>query len=155
MEIEYENLKKVNEPFFEEYKKTFAEVLQSGWYILGNQVEQFEREFSSYLKVKHCAGVASGLDALILAIRALGLKEGSEIIVPSNTYIATILSILHNAMIPVLVEPDIRAYNINPELIEKAVTSKTRAILVVHLYGIPCEMDAIMDICKRKTWCKI
>jgi len=146
--IEYENLAKLNQPFKEEYKKVFDEVINSGWFILGSNVENFEKEFAMYNNVKHCVGVASGLDALILAIEALELKKDAEIIVPSNTYIATILAILKNGLKPVLVEPDIRTYNINPLDIEKSITSKTSAVIVVHLYGKPCDMKPIMDICK-------
>ena len=147
--IEYENLAKVNQPFFNKFKEAFNDVLESGWLILGKNVEKFEKEFAAYNNVKYCAGVASGLDALILSIKALGLEKGSEIIVPSNTYIATILAIMQNGHIPVLVEPDINTYNIDPSKIETAVTLKTKAVLVVHLYGKPCDMDSILDICKK------
>lgn len=149
--IEYENLAKVNQPFFNKFKEAFNDVLESGWYILGENVEKFEKEFAAYNNVKHCVGVASGLDALILSIRALDLEKGSEIIVPSNTYIATILAIMQNGHIPVLVEPDVNTYNIDPSKIETAVTLKTKAVLVVHLYGKPCDMDSILDVCKRKN----
>lgn len=148
--IEYENLAKVNQPFFNKFKKAFNDVLDSGWFILGKNVEKFEKEFAAYNNVKYCAGVASGLDALILSIKALDLEKGSEIIVPSNTYIATILAIMQNGHIPVLVEPDINTYNIDPSKIGISITSKTRAVLVVHLYGKACEMNPIVDICKRK-----
>jgi len=148
--IEYENLNKVNAPYFEEYKKSFADVLDSGWFVLGKNVEAFESEFANYLGAEHCVGVASGLDALTLSIMALDLDAGSEIIVPSNTYIATIMSILQCGHKPILVEPSIETYNINPELIVKAITAKTKAILVVHLYGKPCEMDTIQQICKER-----
>ena len=149
--IEYENLFKVNQPYIEEYKLAFNHVLESGWFVLGSQVEEFEKQFASYNNVKYCAGVASGLDALTISLMVLDLEKGSEIIVPSNTYIATILSILQSGHIPVMVEPDLSTYNINPALIEDAITSRTRAIMVVHLYGKPCDMDPIMDICKRKN----
>lgn len=149
MMIEYENLGKVNQPFFEEYKKKFNEVLDSGWFILGRNVEAFEQEFANYNKVQHCIGVASGLDALILSIEALELEKDAEIIVPSNTYIATIIAIMRNGCTPVFVEPDMQTYNIDPELIEDAVTPRTRAILVVHLYGKPCRMDRIMKIAEN------
>ncbi len=148
--IEYENLAKVNQPFFDKFKRAFKDVLESGWYILGGEVQKFEKEFASYNNVRYCSGVASGLDALILSIQVLELEKGSEIIVPSNTYIATILAILKNGLIPVLVEPDIKTYNIDSLKIETFITSKTKAVLVVHLYGKPCEMDTILDICKRK-----
>jgi dTDP-4-amino-4,6-dideoxygalactose transaminase len=147
--IEYENLKKVNEKLFDKYRDSFNKFIKSGWYVLGNQVSQFENEFASFCNTKHCVGVASGLDALVLAIDAFIFPKGSEIIVPSNTYIATILAIIKNGFTPVLVEPDIRTYNINPNKIEEKITDNTRAILVVHLYGKACDMDAISNIAKR------
>lgn len=147
--IEYDNLNKVNRPYAKELKDAFSEVLDSGWFILGKNVELFEKEFADYIGVDHCAGVASGLDALILAIKSLDLPSGSEIIVPSNTYIATILAVVQTGNVPVLVEPDIKTYNIDPGLIEAAITKNTRAVLVVHLYGKPCDMDPILDICNR------
>lgn len=148
--IEFEDLYKVNRPYFEEYKQAFSGVLESGWFILGDNVEKFEKEFAQYNNVEYCAGVASGLDALTISLMALDLPEKSEVLVPSNTYIATILSILHSGNIPVLVEPDIKTYNIDPQRIEDSITSKTRALMVVHLYGKPCDMDPIMNICNKK-----
>ena len=147
--IEYENLGKLNKPFFEEYEKAFKETLESGWYILGNKVETFEKEFSAYCNTKHCIGLANGLDALMLALRAFNFKKGAEIIVPSNTYIATILSIVQNGLTPVLVEPDITTYNIDPKKIEEKITPNTVAIMVVHLYGKMCEMDSINELAKK------
>jgi len=147
--IEYENLQKLNVPFFDEYTQSFLETLNSGWYILGNNVSKFENEFANYCDTKYCVGLNSGLDALILAIKSLNLPEKSEIIVPSNTYIATILAILQNNHIPVLTEPDINTYNISPFEIEKNITRKTKAILVVHLYGKLAEMDKISEIAKN------
>ena len=141
--IPYENLRLSNNSLADEYLNGFREVLQSGWYILGKKVEQFEQAFADYCQVKHCIGVANGLDALILAIKALDLPPGSEIIVPSNTYIATILAIVHNGLKPVLAEPDIDTYNICAETIAPVISSATRAILVVHLYGKCCPMDGI------------
>ncbi len=147
--IEFENLAKLNQPFFEDYQKSFAQTLASGWYILGKNVSQFEEEFAQYCGSKHCAGLASGLDALILALNAFDFEKGSEVIVPSNTYIATILAILQNGLKPVLVEPDIKTYNIDPAKIAEKITKKTRAIIVVHLYGKCCDMDPIMALCKN------
>ncbi|MBK8398694.1 MAG: DegT/DnrJ/EryC1/StrS family aminotransferase [Leptospiraceae bacterium] len=144
--IEYENLKKVNERLFAQYKTQFAEFLNSGWYILGKNVELFENEFAHYCNTNYCAGVASGLDALILAIDAFGFEKGSEIIVPANTYIATVMAIVRNGFTPVLVEPDITTYNIDAKKITEKITKKTKAILVVHLYGKSCDMDAIAQI---------
>lgn len=144
--IEYENLGKANQRFFEEYRHAFDKVLTSGWYVLGKSVKTFEEQFAAYCGTKYCVGVANGLDALTISLKALGFTAGDEVIVPSNTYIATILSILHNQMEPVLVEPDIKTYNIDPEKIEEKITSKTRAIMLVHLYGKVCSMDKIKDI---------
>lgn len=147
--IDYENLRQLNQPYWSEYQNKFQEILESGWFILGNSLKQFETEFADFIGAKHCLGVASGLDALELALKALDLPEKSEIIVPSNTYIATILAIINNGHIPVLVEPDISTYNINPHLIEQNITKKTKAILIVHLYGKSCDMEPIQDICKK------
>lgn len=146
--IEYENLGKLNAPFFKDYEKSFKEVLESGWYILGQNVENFEREFAQYLNTQYVVGVANGLDALTIALKACEFEAESEVIVPSNTYIATILAIVHAGLKPVLVEPDIQTYNINPHLIKNAITSKTKAIMAVHLYGKSCEMDPITALCQ-------
>lgn len=147
--IEYENLFKVNISFQNGFQNAFAEVLRSGRYILGKHVQQFELEFANFCNVNFCVGVGSGLDALVLSFKALGLPAGSEVIVPANTYIATILSVIHAGLQPVLVEPNIHTYNIDPNLIEERITPSTKAILVAHLYGKPCEMDAILNICNK------
>lgn len=147
--IEYENLHNLNKSLFDEYRTAFNEVLESGWYILGNKVKEFEKQFAAYCNTKHCVGVANGLDALNLSLRAFQFNKGDEVIVPSNTYIATILSIVDNGLQPVLVEPDLASYNIDPKLIEQAITPKTKAIMVVHLYGKVCEMDKILAIAKK------
>ncbi|MDP3148690.1 MAG: DegT/DnrJ/EryC1/StrS family aminotransferase [Ignavibacteria bacterium] len=144
--IEYENLGELNKPFVEEYKSSFEKTLNSGWYILGKNVKQFEEEFAAYNQSKYCVGVTSGLDALILSLKAFNFEKDSEVIVPSNTYIATILSILHCGLKPVLVEPDIKTYNIDPRKLEEKITSKTKAIMIVHLYGKPCEMNPILTL---------
>jgi len=135
--------------FIADYKKKFSDILESGWFVLGNEVQSFEREFASYCGSSHCVGVANGLEALHLALRAFSLPAGSEVLVPSNTYIATILSVIQAGHIPVAVEPDIRTYNIDPAQIEKKITPKTKAIMVVHLYGKMCDMDPIMAICRK------
>lgn len=153
--IAYEDLKKSNEVFFEEYNQVFQQTLQSGWYILGREVTQFESDFAKYCGVKKCIGVASGLDAMVLAFKQLKFEPGDEVIVPSNTYIASILAILHCGLKPILVEPDIQTYNIDPLRIEAAITLKTRAILVVHLYGKMCDMGPIMNIAERFHLCVI
>ncbi|MFI5153335.1 MAG: DegT/DnrJ/EryC1/StrS family aminotransferase [Chitinophagales bacterium] len=147
--IEYENLAKLNAPFFQEYGKSFDAVLKSGWYILGKAVKQFEQEFATYCQTDFCCGVANGLDALIISLNAFQFKKGDEVIVPSNTYIATILAIIHNGLRPVLVEPDISTYNIDPKKIEENISPRTRAIVAVHLYGKLCEMETIMKIARK------
>lgn len=147
--IEYENLGKLNAPFFEAYKRSFDERLQGGWYILGDAVKKFEKEFADYCGTPYCSGVANGLDALILGLKAFGFEAGDEVIVPSNTYIASILAVLHAGLKPVLVEPNIRTYNIDPAGIEEKINPRTRAIMPVHLYGKLCEMDDIMQIAKK------
>lgn len=137
--IKFLDLKAINDKYEPELTQAIRRVLDSGWYLLGNEVKAFEQEYASYIGTKHCIGVANGLDALILIFRAymeLGLmKEGDEIIVPANTYIASILSITQNRLKPVFVEPDINTYNIDPFLIEEKITERTKAILIVHLYG--------------------
>jgi dTDP-4-amino-4,6-dideoxygalactose transaminase len=148
--IEYESLYKTNKSFLAAYKKAFADVAKKGFYILGQAVDEFENEFADYCGVKNCIGVASGLDALIISLKIFRFKYGSEVIVPSNTYIASILSIIRCGLKPVLVEPDIKTYNIDPDKIENAITSQTAAIMPVHLYGKMCDMDAIMEIAKRR-----
>ncbi|MBD3795741.1 MAG: DegT/DnrJ/EryC1/StrS family aminotransferase [Epsilonproteobacteria bacterium] len=147
--IEYENLRLANQKLFDKYKESFDTFLQSGWFILGGQVAKFEEEFARFNNTKHCIGVASGLDALILAIDAFKFPKDSEIIVPANTYIATILAIVRNGFKPILVEPDITTYNIDPNKIEEKITKKTKAILVVHLYGKSCNMDPIVSIAQK------
>ena len=147
--IEYENLKLANKPFADEYKEAIARVIDKGWFILGEELEKFEEEFARFCGSKYCIGVANGLEALTLAIKAYTFPEKSEIIVPSNTYIATILAIINAGHIPVLVEPDIRTYNINPSLIEEKITNRTVALLPVHLYGRPADMPDIISIAKK------
>ena len=147
--IEYENLKKVNQRLFEQYQESFKEFVESGWYILGNNVKKFEREFSQFCTTKYSVGVASGLDALILAIDAFDFPKDSEIILPANTYIATILAVMKNGFKPILVEPNLDSYNIDPAKIEQKITSKTKAILVVHLYGKSCDMDPILSLSEQ------
>lgn len=147
--IPYEDLKLLNAPFGEELAESARQTIAGGWYILGNNVTKFEDAFAAWNGSKYCIGVASGLDALILSLAAFDFEKGSEVIVPSNTYIATILAILHNGLVPVLVEPDISTYNIDPSLIEKKISKNTRAIMPVHLYGRPCAMREIMEIAAR------
>lgn len=130
-------------------RSAFERVYTRSWYIGGLEDEAFERAFSDYCNVNYCVGVGNGLDALMLALKALGIGKGDEVIVPSNTYIATVLAVTYVGAVPVFVEPDIRTFNINPELIEFAVTERTKAIMPVHLYGQPCDMNSIMKIAKK------
>ncbi len=147
--IAYEDLSKVNAAYTPLIKDRFSNFLEKGWYILGEEVKKFEADFAAYQNTQYCVGVANGLDALILALVTLKLPKGSEVIVPSNTYIASIIAIIHAGFTPVLVEPDITTYNIDPLKIEEAITPNTKAIMVVHLYGKCCQMDAIQLIAKK------
>ncbi|MEO5911179.1 MAG: DegT/DnrJ/EryC1/StrS family aminotransferase [Pelobium sp.] len=146
MMIEYENLGKLNESFFQDYEEAFKNMLQSGWYVLGKQVAQFENNYAAFCGASYGVGVANGLDALVLSLRAFNFPHGSEVIVPSNTYIATILAIAQNGLKPVLVEPDLDTYNIDANKIEEKITKNTKAIMVVHLYGKVCDMEQILKI---------
>ena len=149
MVIKFLDLYKINERFRVEFDQRVKDVLDSGWYIHGKQDELFEKHFAEFCGVKHCIGCANGLDALNLIIKGFGFKEGDEIIVPANTYIASILAISENGCTPVLVEPDINTYNINPDLIEEKITKNTKAIMVVHLYGQAVRMDKIWQVAKK------
>lgn len=137
---------------FEMYQEAFEQkaldVLRSGWYVLGNEVDKFEEEFANYIGAKHCVGLASGLDALWIAFRILGIGEGDEVIVQGNTYIASVMGISMNGATPIFVEPD-EFSNIDASKIEEKITDKTKAILVVHLYGQASNMLPIVDIAKR------
>ncbi len=148
--IEFLNLKKVNAKYAEELKTAALEVIDSGWYLLGQRIRQFEANLAKYTGVKHAIGVANGLDALRLILKAYiemgDMKVGDEIIVPANTYIATILAITDNRLKPVLVEPDINTYNLDYTLIEQYITKRTKAIMVVHLYGRVCWSEELVAI---------
>lgn len=147
--IKFLDLKKINERYREEIDLRIKKVLDSGWYILGEECKRFEENFAKYIGAKHCIGCANGLDALNLILRGYNFCAGDEIIVPANTYIATILAISENNLTPVLVEPDIKTYNIDPDKIEEKITPKTRAIMVVHLYGQAAYTDKIKEIASR------
>jgi len=153
--IPFLDLKKNNQQYRGELIEAATNVIDSGWYIQGEQVKAFEKEFASYCEAKHCIGVGNGLDALILIFRAYKelerLEEGDEVIVPANTYIASILAITENRLKPVLVEPDEQTYNLDPKLIEQAITPKTKAILAVHLYGQLADMLEINKIAKKNN----
>jgi dTDP-4-amino-4,6-dideoxygalactose transaminase len=138
----------------DDFDDAYRRVMESGWYILGQEVEAFEVEFAAYCETKQCVGVANGLDALHLIIRAYGIGTGDEVIVPSNTYIATWLAVTHAGATPVPVEPVEQTYNIDPALIEQAITPKTKAIMVVHLYGQTADMDPI-NVIARKNGLKV
>lgn len=152
--IPFLDLKKINAQYRDELIKSVIDVIDSGWYVQGVAVSAFEKQFSSYCGTKHCIGVANGLDALILIFRAykeLGkLKDGDEVIVPANTYIASILAITENGLKPVLVEPSVDSFNITAESISLAITDKTKAILAVHLYGQLADMPSINKVANEK-----
>lgn len=151
--IPFLDLKKVNERYQSDIEQAVLRVARSGWYILGEEVKQFETLFADHCQVKHCVGVGNGLEAIKLilcAYKELGvMSNGDEVIVAANTYIASILAISESGLIPVLVEPDIRTYNIDPKKIEEKITPKTKAILPVHLYGLCCPMDEINEIVQK------
>ena len=132
-----------------ELDAAFQRVMESGWYILGNEVSSFEEEFARYCGTKYCIGVANGLEALFLSLKSWDVKKGDEVIVPSNTYIATWLAVTHTGATPVPVEPTEETYNLDPKKIECAITDKTKAILPVHLYGQPADMDSICEVARK------
>jgi dTDP-4-amino-4,6-dideoxygalactose transaminase len=147
--IPFLDLKAINLAYADELQAAFARVLHSGWYILGKEVTAFEAACSAHTGVQHTVGVANGLDAIFLILKALDIGPGDEVIVPSNTYIATWLAASHCGAIPVPVEPDERTFNIDPLKIEAAITPRTKAIIVVHLYGQAADMDPINEIASR------
>lgn len=151
--IKFLDLLTINKQRENELTNAFKEVLDSGWYIQGAQLKLFEKEYAAYCGVKHCIGVANGLDALILILRAykqIGrLADGDEVIVPANTYIASILAISENGLTPVLVEPDINTFNLNPSLVRAQITAKTKAILTVHLYGQLSDVESLEEIAEE------
>lgn len=149
MKVPFLDLKSPYIELKDELDAAYLRVMESGWYILGKEVEAFEAEFADYCESKHCIGVANGLDALHLIVRGYGIGQGDEVIVPSNTYIATWLAVTHAGATPVPVEPDERTYNIDPARIEQAITPKTKAIMVVHLYGQTADMDPVNEIARK------
>ena len=148
MQIKCNVLDRQFQMYQQEYEEAALRVLRSGWYILGKEVQQFEEEFAAYTGRKYCVGLNSGLDALIMSVRALGIGEGDEVIVQANTYIATVLGITENGATPVFVEPD-EYFNLDAERIEAAITDKTKAIMVVHLYGQASNMNRILEIANK------
>ncbi len=153
MKVPFLSLKDINSPYLDELEKAVNRVVCSGWYLLGNELKEFEEEFSEYVGVKHTLGVGNGLDALKIILKAymeMGFMEaGDEIIVPANTYIATILAILDCDLTPILIEPDISSYNIDENEIEKHISTKTKAIMIVHLYGQNAYEERIGELCKK------
>lgn len=147
--IKFLDLEKINNRFRKKIDERIKAILDNGWYLQGEWDKTFEQHFAQFCGAKHCIGCANGLDALNLIIRAYSFGIGDEIIVPANTYIASILAISENGSTPVLVEPDINTYNINPDLIEEKITDKTKAIMVVHLYGQAVQMDKILELAQK------
>ncbi|MCH5296585.1 MAG: DegT/DnrJ/EryC1/StrS family aminotransferase [Ruminococcus sp.] len=146
--VDFIDLKRQYDLYAAEYEKAALRAMRSGWYIMGNELKAFEKQFAEYMGVDYCIGVNSGLDALILAVRALDIGPGDEVIVPANTYIASVLSVTENGATPIFVEPD-EFYCLDADKIEKAITERTKAILPVHLYGQPVNMEKICEIADR------
>ena len=149
MKVPFVSFKPLERELNDQLRSAFERVFENSWYIEGNEDKAFEEAFAAYCRSKYCIGVGNGLDALMLVLRALEIGEGDEVIVPSNTYIATALAVTYVSAKPVFVEPDIRTYNIDPAKIEEKITGNTRAIMPVHLYGQACDMDPIMAIAKK------
>lgn len=148
MKIPFNTLDRQFYLYQKEYEEKAIEVLRSGWYVLGKEVNKFEKEFAKYLNTLYVVGVDNGLNAIVMAVRALGIKEGDEVIIQANTYIASIMGITINGATPIFVEPD-EYYNIDVEKIEEKITNRTKAILVVHLYGQASNMDKVLELCKK------
>jgi dTDP-4-amino-4,6-dideoxygalactose transaminase len=149
MNVQYLNLRQINLEYSAELENALRQVMESGWFILGKNLEQFETEYAAYNNTRHCVGLANGLDALILALKAMGIGEGDEVIVPSNTYIASWLAVSYVGATPIPVEPVWETCNIDTTLIEAKITEKTRAIMPVHLYGQAVEMKAVMELAQK------
>lgn len=149
MKVPFVTFKPLEKELDKDLRNAFERVYDRSWYIEGVEDEAFEKAFAEYCDSKYCVGVGNGLDSLFLALKAMGIKEGDEVIVPSNTYIATALAVTYTGATPVFVEPDIRTFNIDPTKIEVAITDKTKAIMPVHLYGQACDMDPIMEVAKK------
>jgi dTDP-4-amino-4,6-dideoxygalactose transaminase len=149
IEVKYLDLSIINSAYNDLLVNSFFDILDRGWYVLGKNVDEFEKSYAAFSKVAHCIGVGNGLDALILCLKALDIKEGSEVIVPSNTYIATWLAVSYVGATPVPVEPDWITCNIDYNKIESKITAKTKAIMPVHLYGLAAEMREIMEIANK------
>lgn len=148
MKIPFNTLDRQFYQYQDEYEKKVLEILRKGWYILVPEVKNFEEEFAKYLNIPYVVGVDNGLNAIVMAVRALGIKEGDEVIVQANTYIASVMGITINGATPIFVEPD-EYYNIDADKIEEKITDKTKAILVVHLYGQASNMNKVLELCKK------
>ena len=151
MRIPFLDINSINNEFYNDFSNDFKRVLESGSLILSSEVQEFEDRFAEYCQTKYCVGVGNGLQALEIILRGWGITKDDEVIVPSNTFIATWLAISSVGAIPIPIEPDIDTYNINPDLIEEKITPRTKAIIVVHLYGLPCEMNKIKEIATRHS----
>lgn len=149
MNIPFSTVKMMHEEIKTEMLEKFREVYENHWFIQGKEVDKFEKEYAAYCGSKYCVGCGNGLDALYLILRAYGIGKGDEVLVPSNTYIATALAVSYTGAMPVFVEPRLESYNINPEKIEEKITARTRAVIAVHLYGQPAEMKEIVEIAKK------
>jgi dTDP-4-amino-4,6-dideoxygalactose transaminase len=149
MKIPFLNFEYMNSEIKSEMFNAFKQVYESNWFILGKELEKFENNYAAFNQVSNCIGVSNGLDALYLSLKSLDIKKGDEVIIPSNTYIATALAVSYVGAKPILVEPNIETYNIDSNLIEPAITSKTKAIMPVHLYGQACNMQPIVEIAKK------
>lgn len=151
MKIPFVTFKPLEKELDKELRDAFKRVYNRSWYIEGEEDKNFEENFAKFCNTKYCVGTGNGLDALMLALKALDIKEGDEVIVPSNTYIATALAVTYVGAMPVFVEPDIKTFNLDYERIQEKITNKTKAIIPVHLYGQPCQMDKIMEIAQKNN----
>ena len=149
MEVPFADLRPMHDEIRADLDAAYKKVMDNSWFIQGKELEAFEKEFAEYVGVKHCIGVATGLDALYLVLKAYGIGAGDEVIVPSNTFIATALAVSYAGATPVFVEPRIETFNLNPDNIEAAITPNTKAVMPVHLYGQACEMDRITEIAAK------
>lgn len=149
MQVPFLNLGRLHQPIRSQLDSAYRRVMDSGWFIMGPELETFEAEFAAYSEVKHCIGVGNGLEALHLLLRAHGIGPGDEVIVPSNTFIATWLAVSQCGAKPIPVDPDIKTHNIDPAFIKTAITQRTRAIMPVHLYGQPADMDPINELATK------
>ena len=149
MEVAFSTFRPMHEEVREELEEAMRRVMEESWYIRGKECTELEREFARYCGCRFAVGVGNGLDALYLILRALGIGEGDEVILPSNTFIATALAVSYAGATPVLAEPDRKTYNLNPENLERAITGRTRAVIPVHLYGRPADMEPILEIAEN------